>query len=95
MDRETQDLVGNCKTLEEIQEVILGFNEKKLKTSKAKIIELENKLFGLNESFIYLLGVPEIMRDRYEFENVKSETSTCKNNLTREKKNCDEINRGV
>lgn len=96
IDVETRNLVKNCKTLDEIQEVILNHNKKKLANLKLKNEECDRRLLDL--TVIYERGylMHEVDENGLEFEvldDVKNEITTFKRRITNIKKEYDGINR--
>ena len=80
LDKTTKKLIKNCKTLDEIQDVILSLNKVNLNKSKKQITNLEQDIILLEEKDCL---------SAYE----KIQLSNCKRNLTNEKKTFDGINR--
>ena len=96
IDLETRKLVKNCKTFDEIQNVILNHNKKKLTTLSSKMndcTEMLNKLlYVVERGFI----IDEVNQYNIVFENieeVKGEISILKRKITIDKKEYDTINR--
>lgn len=95
IDDNTRLLVKNCKSLEEIEHVILNFNRKNLNSLKTK---MENTKIQINE----LLNVNNIqIITGYIFEDkllwtideIKIELGSCRRRLTNQKKEYDDIYR--
>lgn len=96
IDIETRNLVKNCKTLDEIQKVILDNNKKKLTSISGKIrnhtIRIEELLLIVDRGYV----IDEVDMDGDIFENieqVKSEIGIFRRKLTNDKKEYDTINR--
>lgn len=96
IDSETRHLVKNCKTLDEIQKVILEHNKKKLNTLSTKMKEHKDKidylLFIVDRGFI----IDETDSEGDVFENidrVKIEISVYRRKLTNDKKEYDIIHK--
>jgi hypothetical protein len=83
---ETQALIKNCKTLDEIQEVLLSHNKKKLDVHYKVIGELEGTIEFLTNELKQELN--QELKDDYE-----ASLTVSKRNLTNEKKACAEIKR--
>ena len=84
---ETQNVIKNCKTLDEIQNVLLNHNYTKLNTSDLKIQGIEHSItYFQNE--IKNVGI-----DSDEYNIYKIEIANNRRNLTIEKKNYDTIKR--
>lgn len=96
IDLETKNLVKNCKTLSEIESVILNFNKKKLIIIKKKISLNNNKIEELsiivNRGFVIneLDCTDNIFND---IDEVKAEISIYKRRITADNKEYDIINR--
>lgn len=96
IDLETRHLVKNCKTLDEIQTVILNHNKKKLNVLSNKMIEhtckIDNLLIIINRG--YILDEKDIDGEIFEnIEQVKVEIGIFRRKLTNDKKEYDTINR--
>jgi SNF2 family DNA or RNA helicase len=96
IDSETRHLVKNCKTLDEIQKVILEHNKKKLNTLSTKMKDHKDKidylLFIVDRGFI----IDETDSEGDIFENidrVKIEISVYRRKLTNDKKEYDIIHK--
>ena len=96
IDIETRDLVKNCKTLDEIQKVILDHNKKKLIQLNTKIQQDKSKIAELliivERGYIF----EEKNSDGKVFENienVKAEIGIFRRKLTNNKKEYDTVNR--
>jgi SNF2 family DNA or RNA helicase len=87
INTETQKLIQNCKTLDEIQKVLLSFNKSKLDKSYKRIesinIEIEfiqNQLLNLD-------------KDSIEAMDFRIELGNCRRSITTETKNYNDIKR--
>lgn len=84
LNNHTKQLIKNCKTFTEIQNVILNWNKKQLdiEKNKVKLLELDIEHYEL-----LLQTTTEIEA----IENLKIKISTCKRNLTNTKKKYNEF----
>jgi SNF2 family DNA or RNA helicase len=96
IDVETRNLVKNCKTLDEIQKVILNHNKKKLIELANKIQQHKNRI----EELLIIINrgnvINEVDSDGDIFENiekVKIEIGIFRRKLTNDKKEYDIVNR--
>lgn len=89
IDCETGNLVKNCKTLDEIESVILNFNRKKLVLIKKKI---NSNQLALDE-LLLIIDRGYSIRDEVTIEEAKIAISIYKRKITIEKKEYDNINR--
>jgi SNF2 family DNA or RNA helicase len=96
IDVETRNLVKNCKTLDEIQKVILDHNKKKLIVLSKKMKEYKNRI----EELLIIVDRGRVIDEKDNegdlFENieaVKVEISIFRRKLTNDKKEYDTINR--
>ena len=84
---ETQTVIKNCKTLDEIQKVLLDHNYAKLTTSDLKIK-------GIEHSIMYLQNeIKNVGIDAETFNTCKREIGNHRRNLTIEKQNYSIIKR--
>lgn len=86
INTETQGLIKNCKTFDEIQEVLLSHNKTKLDNHLKVISELEGTIEFLTNEL--KKEVNDDLRHDYE-----ASLTVSKRNLTNEKKACSEIKR--
>lgn len=96
IDAETRNLVKNCKTLDEIQKVILDHNKKKLGQLKNKMKRYTDKIdeFLLIVERGYILDEKDNDGEIFEsIEAVKVEISILRRRITHDKKEYDSINR--
>ena len=96
IDIETRNLVKNCKTLDEIQKVILDHNKKKLVSLASKMKQYKNRI----EELLIIIDrgnvLGEVDSDGDIFENietVKNEIGIFRRKLTNDKKEYDTVNR--
>jgi SNF2 family DNA or RNA helicase len=96
IDIETRNLVKNCKTLDEIQKVILDHNKKKLVSLANKMKQYKNRIEELLNIVNRGHVLNEIDDEGQVFENiekVKMEIGIFRRKLTNDKKEYDTINR--
>lgn len=97
IDIETKNLVKNCKTLDEIEAVILNHNKKKLQQLKKIIDENTNKTILLEEQvnigFIPILGFNFENTIILTMEDLRTVLGNIRRTLTINKKEYNEINR--
>lgn len=96
IDSETRHLVKNCKTLDEIQKVILEHTKKKLNTLSTKMKEYNSKITTLLAIIDRGFVLDETDSEGDIFENidrVKIEISIYKRKLTNDKKEYETIHR--
>lgn len=97
IDAETKNLVKNCKTLDEIEAVILNHNKKKLHGLKKIIDEYNNKITKLEEQvnvgFIPILGFNFENTIILTMEDLRTTLGNLRRTLTINKKEYNEINR--
>jgi SNF2 family DNA or RNA helicase len=96
IDVETRNLVKNCKTLDEIQKVILDHNKKKLVQLSKSMQSHKNKI----EELLVIVNRGHVLDERDNegdiFENierVKLEIGIFRRKLTNDKKEFDTVNR--
>ena len=96
IDTETRNLVKNCKTLDEIQKVILDHNKKKLVILSKNMQSHKNRI----EELLVIVNRGNVLDERdnegYIFENiekVKVEIGIFRRKLTNDKKEFDTVNR--
>jgi SNF2 family DNA or RNA helicase len=91
---DTKSLIKNCKSLDEIEAVILNFNKKKLNTIKQKINKSQSQIEELlvitkrgyiDPGFMF----ENILLDT--IEDVKLELGSCRRRLTNQKKEYDDV----
>jgi SNF2 family DNA or RNA helicase len=87
IDKETQDLVKNCKTLDEIQNVMLNHNKKLVDQSNKKILKLNNLITELNQTLLN-----NNLTDDQKSE-LRQQLGNNKRNLTNEKKTFESVSR--
>lgn len=96
MDSETKNLVKNCKTLDEIQNVMLAHNKKLLTNLSNRISNHKTKIENLLSIIDRGVLLNELDDEGIPFENieaVKSEIGIYRRKLTNHKKEYDTINR--
>jgi len=97
IDVETKNLVKNCKTLDEIEAVILNHNKKKLQQLKKIIDENTNKTILLEEQvalgFVPVLGFHFASEFILTMEDLRMTLGNLRRTLTINKKEYNEINR--
>ena len=97
IDVETKNLVKNCKTLDEIEAVILNHNKRKLQQLKKIIDEYTNKITKLEEQmnigFIPELGFHFESNFILTIEELRITLGNVRRTLTINKKEYNEINR--
>jgi len=96
IDIETRNLVKNCKTFNEIQNVILANTKKKLSLSNEKMNTYNNNISNLSKIIDrgFIIDERDEYNDIFEsIDQVKSEISILRRKLTNEKKEYDSINR--
>lgn len=90
INNEIKDLIKNCKTLNEIESTLLNHNKQKLDLIQIKINNLTDELTTLEKNYATMSIIMfENIDDDFE---KKLKISTCKRNLTNEKKHFDNIN---
>lgn len=88
IDENTNNIIKNCKTFSEIENVILCHNKRKLTNLKSDIILLENEKEEI---------INELNKRKFTLEydildiEIKNKLSTCKRNITNKKKEYDNI----
>ena len=98
IDVETKYLVKNCKTLDEIESVILNHNKKKLSQLKKLIEDQVNKIVILEEQ-VNIGYIPAIIGFNFEnnliftMEDLRSTLGNIRRSLTVTKKEYNDINR--
>jgi SNF2 family DNA or RNA helicase len=96
---ETKDLIKNCKTLDEIQKVLLTFNKNKLNTLTIEINNLTQNISDLEFELQLYIDDHNIdmlkykQDDNIEIDNFKSLLGTNRRNLTNKKKEYDSVKR--
>lgn len=97
IDSETKNLVKNCKTLDEIEAVILNHNKKKLQQIKKIIDEYTNKVSKLEEQvnlgFVPIVGFYFESEFILTIEELRTTLGNIRRTLTVNKKEYNEINR--
>jgi SNF2 family DNA or RNA helicase len=97
IDIETKNLVKNCKTLDEIEAVILNHNKKKLQGLKKIIDEYTNKITKLEEQvnigFVPVIGFNFENTIILTMEDLRTTLGNVRRTLTINKKEYNEINR--
>lgn len=96
IDAETRNLVKNCKTLDEIQNVILTHNKKMLIALKKSMSDIEKRIDELMNIITrgFIIDETDEVGDAFEsLENVKGELSVYRRHLTNKKKTYDGISR--
>jgi hypothetical protein len=97
IDIETKNLVKNCKTLDEIEAVILNHNKKKLQGLKKIIDEYTNKITKLEEQvnigFVPVAGFNFENTIILTMEDLRTMLGNVRRTLTVNKKEYNEINR--
>lgn len=83
---DTKEMIKNCKTLDEIQEVVLKHNKRKIDALKVTIQSLEKNI----KTFESML-VNEY--DQHVIENINTKISSTKKRLTNDKKTLSDITR--
>lgn len=91
IDVETKNLVKNCKTLDEIEAVILNNNKKKLHQLKKKIDEYEKDIIKLQEHLVYGFDFHSILI--LTMEDLSMMLRNVRRSLTTTKKEYNDINR--
>jgi hypothetical protein len=96
IDVETRNLVKNCKTLDEIQKVILDHNKKKLVNLANRMQQHKNRI----EELLVIVDRGDVVDERdtdgevfESVEKVKLEIGIFRRKLTNDKKEYDTINR--
>lgn len=87
INQETQNLIQNCKSLDEIQSVLLDYNFTKLNISCKKIQQIQDQILYLQNE-LENIGI-----DSEEATDYKVEIGNNRRNLTLERKNYDTIKR--
>jgi SNF2 family DNA or RNA helicase len=96
IDVETRNLVKNCKTFDEIQNVILANTKKKLSLSVEKMDKFNNDIINLSKIIDrgFIIDERDDYNDIFEsIDQVKSEISILRRKLTNEKKEYDSMSR--
>jgi SNF2 family DNA or RNA helicase len=88
INAETYGLIKNCKTFDEIQDVLLSHNKTKLDNHYKTIDELQSTIDFLTNQLTHITDDDDDLRHDYE-----ASLTTSKRNLTNEKKACSEIKR--
>ena len=84
---ETQKLIKNCKTLDEIQKVLLSFNKSKLDKSNQRINSIKTDIEYIQNQLL------ELENDSEEAINYRIELGNYSRSLTTETKNYNDIKR--
>lgn len=95
IDDGTRSLVKNCKSLEEIENVILNFNKKNLCRLKKKIDKSKMQIDELLNVIEMPIGAGYQFEDEFfaTIDEIKLELSSCRRRLTNQKKEYDDIYR--
>lgn len=83
---ETKELIKNCKTFEEIQEVLVDWNKNQLEILNANVCRLERNIEAKVEE-------SNNERDEEVLEEIRAELGTLRKNLTISKKNAENVGR--
>ena len=87
INAETQSLIKNCKSLDEIQKVLLTHNKDKLSKSQSKINNIKNDIYLIEQE---ILTLPPNSNDAMD---CRLELGNYRRSLTAEMKNYDNIKR--
>lgn len=87
INQETQKLIQNCKTLDEIQKVLLSFNKNKLDKSNEKINSIKTNIEYIQNQLV------ELEHNSEEATDYRIELGNCRRSITTETKNYNDIKR--